>query len=46
MKISAGENRGTMETFEDFVDKTLTAILTDMEESDQKLQEGCGTNCD
>jgi hypothetical protein len=40
------ENWGTMETFEDFVDKTLAAILADMEESDQKLQEGCGTSCD
>jgi hypothetical protein len=40
------ESWGTLETFEDFVDKALAAILRDMEESDQKLKEGCGTSCE
>jgi len=40
------ENWGTMETFDDFVDKVLTAILANKAESDQKLQEGCGSSCD
>jgi hypothetical protein len=40
------ENWGTIKTFEDFVEKALASILTDKEESDQKLQEGCGSTCD
>jgi len=40
------ENWGTMETFDDFVEKALTAILADKAESDQKLEEGCGSSCD
>jgi hypothetical protein len=40
------ENWGTIRTFEDFVEKALASILTDKEESDQKLQEGCGSTCD
>jgi len=40
------ENWGTMETFEDFVDKALASILADKEESDLNLKEGCGASCD
>jgi hypothetical protein len=40
------ENWGTIKTFEDFVEKALASILTDKEESDQKLREGCGSTCD
>ena len=40
------ENWGAMDSFDDFVDKALTAILADKAESDQKLQEGCGSSCD
>jgi hypothetical protein len=46
MDVYLTENWGTMKTFEDFVDKALTAILSDKEESDQKLQEGYGTSCE
>ncbi len=40
------ENWGTLKTFDDFVQKALASILADKEESDQKLEEGCGTSCD
>jgi hypothetical protein len=40
------ENRGTIASFEDFADKALAAIPGNWEESDRKLQEGCGTSCD
>jgi hypothetical protein len=40
------ENWGTRETFNDFVQKALTVIQRDREESDKKLQEGCRTSCD
>jgi len=39
------ENWGNMERFEDFVDKALNSILAGIMESEQKLQEGCGTGC-
>jgi len=40
------ENWGKMDSFDDFVDKALASILTDKEESDKGLKEGCGTSCD
>jgi hypothetical protein len=40
------ENWGAMDSFDDFVDKALAAILADKIESDQKLKEGCGSSCD
>jgi hypothetical protein len=39
------ENWGTMDTFDDFVDKALAHILEDKEESDRGFKEGCGTGC-
>ena len=40
------ENWGTIKDFEDFVEKVLASILTDKEESDLNLKEGCGASCD
>lgn len=40
------ENWGTMDSFDDFVDKALAAVLAYKIESDQKLKEGCGSSCD
>jgi hypothetical protein len=45
MDVYSIENWGDMKTFEDFVDKALAALRTGMMESEQKLQEGCGTGC-
>jgi hypothetical protein len=39
------ENWGTIKTFNDFVKKSLDAILKDKEEFDLNKKEECGTSC-
>ena len=39
------ENWGKMDTFDDFVEKALSDILAEKEESDKGMKEGCGTSC-
>lgn len=39
------ENWGEMDTFEEFVDKTLARILEEMNAAEQGEAEGCGTGC-
>jgi len=39
------ENWGKMDTFNDFVEKALASILSEKEESDKGMKEGCGTSC-
>lgn len=40
------ENWGLLKTFEEFVQKALTSLLSEKEEYDLKQQEGCGASCD
>jgi hypothetical protein len=42
----SAENWGTIKTFDDFVEKSLSSILEDKKEYDQNKKEGCGTSCD
>jgi hypothetical protein len=39
------ESWGEMDTFEEFVDRTLVHILEDMNAAEQGEAEGCGTGC-
>jgi hypothetical protein len=39
------ETWGSMNSFEEFVDKALERILAEKEENTQGLAEGCGTQC-
>jgi hypothetical protein len=39
------ETWGKMDSFDDFVNKALSRILADKEESDKGFKEGCGTGC-
>jgi hypothetical protein len=40
------ESWGTVETFEDFVNKALARILEDMDETSRGSSAGCGTGCE
>jgi len=39
------ESWGAMDSFDDFVEKTLDRILADMNAIENEGAEGCGTNC-
>jgi hypothetical protein len=43
--VHSVENQGEIDTFEDFVEKTLAHTLEDREESDQGPKVCCGASC-